>query len=140
MAEPGYRVMNLDEMDAVPWQGTGLTWRPVRAHLGIRAFGALAFTAAKAGDEVVESHVETDGRGQQELYYVARGRAVFTVDEASIDAPAGTFVFVADPAVRRGAVASEPDTAELADEATADGIANLLEDAGSDGSNVRSPP
>jgi hypothetical protein len=112
-ARSGYRVMQLDEMEAVPWAGGRLTWRPVRGHLGIRAFGAAAFTA-DVGEEVVEPHSEADGgRGHQELYYVARGRATFTLDGDELDAPAGTFVFVEDPAVRRGAVAAEPRTAVL---------------------------
>lgn len=111
---PGYRAMHLDELDAVPWKGGRLTWRPLRGQLGIGAFGAAAFTATDAGDEVVEPHAESpDGRGQQELYVVVRGRATFTVAGDDIDAPAGTFVFVEDPAVRRAAVAAEPDTAVL---------------------------
>jgi len=107
--------MHLDELDAVPWAGGSMTWRPVRGQLGIRAFGAAAFTAAQAGDAVVEAHVESgDGRGHQELYFVARGRATFTLDGRELDAPAGTFVFVEEPSVRRAAVAAEPDTAVLA--------------------------
>jgi hypothetical protein len=111
----GFRAMRLDDMEAVPWAGTGLTWRPVRGHLGIRAFGAAAFTAEAAGEEVVEAHSEAEaGRGHQELYFVARGRATFTLDGEPLDAPAGMFVFVEDPAVHRGAVAVEPGTAVLA--------------------------
>jgi hypothetical protein len=114
LRHPGYRALHLDELEAVPWKDARLTWRPLRAQLGITAFGAAAFTAAQPGDEVVEPHAEASGgRGQQELYVVARGRARFTLDGQELDAPAGTFVFVEDPAVRRGAVATEPDTAVL---------------------------
>ncbi len=42
-----YRVIALDEIEAIPGPGT-LTWRPVRATLGLRAFGASARTAAEA--------------------------------------------------------------------------------------------
>jgi hypothetical protein len=111
---PGYRALHLDDVEAVPWAGD-MTWRPLRGQLGIRAFGAAAFTAAEAGEPVVEPHSESaDGRGHEELYYVARGRATFTLDGDALDAPAGTFVFVGDPAVHRSAVAAEPDTAVLA--------------------------
>ncbi len=111
---PGYRAMHLDDLEAVPWAGD-MTWRPLRGQLGIRAFGAAAFTAADAGGLVVEPHAEApDGRGHEELYYVARGRATFTLAGDVVDAPAGTFVFVADPAVHRRAVAAEPGTAVLA--------------------------
>ncbi|HEY3766300.1 MAG TPA: tetratricopeptide repeat protein [Gaiellales bacterium] len=44
---------------------------------------------------------------------VLRGRAAFRLDGEDLDAPAGTFVAVG-PAVRRQAVAAEPDTAVLA--------------------------
>ena len=33
-------------------------WRPIRRRFGIRAFGVNAYTAAEAGDQVVEEHTE----------------------------------------------------------------------------------
>jgi hypothetical protein len=106
-----YRVVHLDELEAIPGPGS-LTWRPVRATLDIRAFGTNAYTAQKAGDDVVEPHTE-GGAGHQELYFVARGRARFTIDGESFDAPAGTYVFLPDPDSRRHAVAEEPGTTVL---------------------------
>ena len=50
----------------------------------------------------------------EELYVVLRGRATFTLDGEEVDAPAGTLVYVHDPAVARMAVPAEPDTAVLA--------------------------
>ena len=41
------------------------------------------------------------------------GRATFTVGDDTVDGPAGTIVFVRDPAVQRGAVAVEPGTCVL---------------------------
>ncbi len=35
-----------------------LVWKPVRKTLGLTAFGINAYTAASAGDEVVEDHDE----------------------------------------------------------------------------------
>ena len=45
---------------------------------------------------------------------VVTGHAVFTVDGTEVDAPAGTCVFLDDPAEHRGAVAREPGTVVLA--------------------------
>jgi Tetratricopeptide repeat/Cupin domain len=106
------RVVHLDELQAIAGPGT-LTWHPVRAHLGIRAFGTNAYSAAKAGDDVVEPHDENADLAHEELYFVARGRATFTLDGETFDAPAGTYVFVPDPATHRHAVAAEPDTTVL---------------------------
>lgn len=106
------KVVHLDELDSVPGPGS-LTWRPVRLTLGIRAFGCNAYTAAEAGQDVVEAHSEDPKLAHEELYFVAAGRAVFTIDGESHDARAGTYVFVPDPASQRHAVAAEPNTTVL---------------------------
>jgi mannose-6-phosphate isomerase-like protein (cupin superfamily) len=106
------RSVHLDELEAIPGPGT-LTWHPVRAHLGLRAFGCNAYSARRVGDDVVEPHTESPEYAHEELYFVARGRATFTLDEETIDAPAGTYVFVPDTATHRHAVAAEPDTTVL---------------------------
>jgi tetratricopeptide (TPR) repeat protein len=107
-----YRTVHLDDLEAIPGPGS-LTWRPVRATLGIRAFGTNAYTAGEAGDDVVEPHTENGDLAHEELYFVARGRAVFTIDGESFDAPAGTYVFLPDPDSHRHAVAAEPGTTVL---------------------------
>jgi mannose-6-phosphate isomerase-like protein (cupin superfamily) len=106
------RVVHLDEIEAIPGPGT-LTWHPVRAHLGLRAFGTNAYTAQRVGDDVVEPHDENPDLAHEELYFVARGRATFTLDGETFDAPAGTYVFVPDTATYRHAVAEEPGTTVL---------------------------
>jgi hypothetical protein len=106
------RVVHLDDIEAIPGPGT-LTWHPVRAQLGLRAFGTNAYTASNVGDDVVEPHDEDPDLAHEELYFVARGRAAFTLDGESFDAPAGTYVFVPDPATHRHAVAQEPGTTVL---------------------------
>jgi mannose-6-phosphate isomerase-like protein (cupin superfamily) len=111
MPEPP-RVVHLDELDAIPGPGT-LTWHPVRAHLGLRAFGTNAYSAQRVGDDVVEPHTESPELGHEELYFVARGRATFTLDGETFDAPAGTYVFVPDTSTHRHAVAAEPETTVL---------------------------
>jgi mannose-6-phosphate isomerase-like protein (cupin superfamily) len=106
------RSVHLDELEAIPGPGT-LTWHPVRAHLGIRAFGCNAYSAQRVGDDVVEPHTESPEYNHEELYFVARGRATFHLDDETIDAPAGTYVFVPDTATHRHAVAAEPNTTVL---------------------------
>ena len=106
------RVVHLDELEAIPGPGT-LTWHPVRAHLGLRAFGTNAYTAQRVGDDVVEPHDENPDLAHEELYFVARGHATFTLDGETFDAPAGTYVFVPDTATHRHAVAEEPGTTVL---------------------------
>jgi len=105
-SESSYRVIALDEIEALPGPDT-LTWRPVRATLGLKAFGTNAYTAAEAGEDVVEPHTESE---HEELYFVFRGRARFTLDGETFDAPAGTYVHLPDPKVHRHAVALEPGT------------------------------
>jgi mannose-6-phosphate isomerase-like protein (cupin superfamily) len=111
---PGWKAICLDDVEAVPWLGGELQWRPLRQALGSRIIGMAAFTAEHAGQEVVEAHAEScDGRDHEEVYAVLRGRALFTLDGVECDAPAGTFVVVAAH-VHRHAVATEPGTAVLA--------------------------
>jgi tetratricopeptide (TPR) repeat protein len=106
------KVISLDQIEAIPGPGT-LTWLPVRYTLGIRAFGCNAYIAEEAGNDVVEPHTEDPKLGHEELYFVARGRARFTIDEQTYDAAAGTYVFVPDPASHRHAVAVDAGTTVL---------------------------
>ena len=57
--------------------GSTRTWRP------------------NAGDDVVEEHTERS-LGHEEVYVVLAGRATFTLDDETVDAPAGTVVFIRD--------------------------------------------
>ena len=109
----GYDVAHLDELERLPIvQGDeSFVWRPVRRRFGIEAFGVNAYTGDSEGDRVVEEHREQDGH--EELYFVATGRAAFTLGDDEVDCPAGTFVFVR-PGTRRGAIAREPVTTILA--------------------------
>ncbi len=85
--------------------------RPVRHHFGITAFGVNAWTARAAGDRIVNEHEEDPGN--EELYLVTQGRAVFELDGERRDAPAGTLVFV-PPSVKRTAFAEEAGTTVVA--------------------------
>jgi hypothetical protein len=108
----GWESAKLDEIEDLPGPGT-LRWTPVRRHFDVRAFGVNAYTAREAGQDVVEEHTEKSN-GHEELYVVVAGHARFTLDGEEIDAPAGTLVFLRDPAVRRSAIAVEAPTTVLA--------------------------
>ena len=118
MSRPPFETVHLDEL---PRFGGDFDTIPIRIPLGISAFGVNAYGSREAGGHVIEEHDELGaGAGRhEELYVVLAGRATFTLGGDELDAPAGTLVFVRDPAVRRGAVAAEPDTTVLVVGATA---------------------
>ena len=109
------RTVRIADVEPIRVVGGSLEWRPVRRTLGIEAFGINAYTG-DTGALVVEEHDETGaGAGHhEELYIVVTGRATFTVDGESFDAPPGTLVFLDDPKERRGAKAVEDGTTVLA--------------------------
>jgi quercetin dioxygenase-like cupin family protein len=106
----GYAVAHLDEIDELHDGRCPL--RPVRHHFGITSFGVNTWTAAAAGDRIINEHDESDEE-EEELYLVQRGRVTFELDGERVDAPAGTFVY-ARPGVRRTAFAEEPGTTIVA--------------------------
>ena len=110
-----YAVAHLDEVEE--FSDAGCNFRPIRHQLGITAFGATVWTAAAAGDLVINEHDEDDPSADQELFLVLRGHAVFEVDGDLVDAPAGTLVY-APPGTRRTASAKEAGTAIIALEGT----------------------
>lgn len=113
MSKP-FAVASLDGIGTVR-SSAAFDIRPIRIHFGIESFGVNAYSAESAGGRVIEEHDELGhGAGRhEELYFVARGHAVFELGGEEVDAPTGTLVFVGDPAVRRGAVAKEEGTTVL---------------------------
>ena len=103
---------HLSDLESLQGPGT-LRWRPIRRAFGVTAFGVNAYTAAEAGQDVVEEHTE-QSLGHEELYVVVSGRAIFEIDGEELNAPAGTLVFLADPKLKRAARAAEPETTVLA--------------------------
>jgi tetratricopeptide (TPR) repeat protein len=81
----------------------------------VTGFAIALWSAAEAGDELIERHDETTtaAGAHEELYLVLDGRATFTVDGEERDAPAGTCLLV-EVGTMRSAVAAEPDTTVLA--------------------------
>jgi quercetin dioxygenase-like cupin family protein len=105
-----FRTLRIDELD--PIAVTGLRWHPVRHALGVHAFGVNAYSG-DTGDDVIEEHTE-EGSDHEEMYVVIAGRARFELDGETVDAPAGTLVFLPDPTTRRYAVAEADGTVVLA--------------------------
>jgi len=91
--KPKLHVTRLDDIER---RGRDI---PVREHLGIRAFGINAYTPGEDGTLIGE-HDES-GSGQEELYIVLDGNATFEVDGETVDAPAGTLVFVPPSLMRK---------------------------------------
>lgn len=108
----GFEIVGLTEIESLPGPGT-LRWTPLRKHLGITAFGLNAYTAAEAGQDVVEEHTE-ERLGHEEVYVVVAGRATFVLDGEEHEVPAGSAVFLRDPKLKRYARAEEPGTTVLA--------------------------
>jgi hypothetical protein len=111
-----FEVTTLDALPEIPVVDGTLRWRPIRRTLGIRAFGTNAYSA-DAGQDVVEEHDEVSSSGSgghEELYVVVRGHAEFTIDGETLDAPAGTLVFLPDPRAKRFAKALADGTLVMA--------------------------
>jgi mannose-6-phosphate isomerase-like protein (cupin superfamily) len=109
-----HSVVKIDEIPELVYEEDPgeAVWKPVRIHLGIRAFGTNAYVSRLAGDDLIEKHseVEDSGTRHEELYVVLKGRATFTIGDEEVDAEAGTLVYVPDPETTRGAVAREDGT------------------------------
>ncbi len=90
---PKWKIARLDDIER---RGRGI---PVREHLGIRAFAINAYTTGEDGT-LINEHDEA-GSGQEELYIVFDGKASFEIDGETVDAPAGTFLFVPPESKRK---------------------------------------
>jgi hypothetical protein len=113
MTDAPYRVAQVSEIVTPRREPGTASWRAVRRHFDIGSFGIAAYTAEAAGEVFTGDHTEVDTR-HEELFYVAAGRAAIKVAGETVDAPAGTFVYVPDPTALRGATALEPGTTLLA--------------------------
>jgi mannose-6-phosphate isomerase-like protein (cupin superfamily) len=87
-------------------------WYPLQHALGIDTFGANVLVASRANQTLVEAHDEHRS-GQQELYLVLDGEAIFELDGEQSRLDKGTVLAVTDPSVRRSARALTPGTALL---------------------------
>ena len=78
--------------------------------MGLKRTG-VNFIRVPAGKESYAYHSH---QCEEEWIYVLSGRATFELNGDTLDAPAGTVVFLRDPATRRHARAAEPGTTVLA--------------------------
>lgn len=106
----GWKVAGLDEIPPVKpdWPAT---WKSVRHHFGITAFGINA-VSKDAGEVLIPEHDEA-GSGQQEIFFVHEGEAVVTLDGEQLRAPAGSFIAV-EPATKRKLEAGASPTTVIA--------------------------
>jgi tetratricopeptide (TPR) repeat protein len=109
-----FDVSSLDGIEAGP-EHDGRVPLNIRRHFGIEGFGVRANRAVGDGHVIGEhDEVGLGASGQEELYLVLNGAATFNVDGERVDAPAGTLVFVRNPAAKRSAIAKEEGTTVLA--------------------------
>jgi hypothetical protein len=87
-------------------------WYPLQHALGIDTFGANVLVASRANQTLVEEHDE-QASGQQELYLVLEGEAMFDLDGEPARLGKGTALAVSDPSVRRSADALTAGTVLL---------------------------
>jgi quercetin dioxygenase-like cupin family protein len=106
----GWKAATLDDIPPVKpdWPGT---WKSVRHHLGITAFGINAVRKDE-GATLIPEHDEAQS-GQQEVYLVLDGRAICVLDGEHIELEAGDLVAV-EPQVRRSIRAETSPTMLLA--------------------------
>ena len=104
------------ELTSVPMVSDGdaddPVWYPLQHALGIETFGVNLFVADRANQTLVEEHDERIS-GQQELYVLLEGEAVFELDDEQAHLDRGTALAVTDPSVRRSAKAVLSGTALL---------------------------
>ena len=107
-----YTAAHIDDIPFEPGESPDTEWKPLRRFFGIGSFGTNLARATKAGDMLTHDHDEAEAR-HEELFLIVSGHATYRVNGEEIDAPAGTFLYVSDPAVVRGAVAREAGTTML---------------------------
>jgi mannose-6-phosphate isomerase-like protein (cupin superfamily) len=93
----GWMIERVDDVPPVKpdWPAT---WKSVRHHFNITAFGINAVTK-DAGNVLIPEHDETES-GQQEVYFVHKGEAAVTLNGEQMTVGEGAVVAV-EPATRR---------------------------------------
>jgi uncharacterized cupin superfamily protein len=103
----GWKVAEIDEIPPVKadWP---VTWKSVRHHFGITAFGVNAVT--KDGGNVLIPEHDHAGSGEQELYVILAGEALATLDGEQVTVPAGSAVGVEGGTRRKFESVASPTT------------------------------
>jgi len=107
MSSNSWQVADVNEIPPVKadWPAT---WKSVRHHFGITAFGINAVTK-DAGNVLIPEHDETES-GQQELYFVHAGEVKATLDGKEVTVPAGSLVHCEPGAKRKFESSASPTT------------------------------
>jgi mannose-6-phosphate isomerase-like protein (cupin superfamily) len=105
----GWGIAQVDDVPPVhdDWPAT---WKSIRHHFGITAFGINAVTKDE-GKVLIPEHDETES-GQQEVYFVHRGTAHVTLDGQPVTAREGSVVAI-EPSVKRKIEAGSSPTTLL---------------------------
>ena len=103
----GWQVAAVNEIPPVKpdWPAT---WKSVRHHFGITAFGVNAVTK-DAGNVLIPEHDESRS-GQQELYFVHAGAVTATLDGETVAVPEGGMISVAPEVTRKIESTASPTT------------------------------
>jgi uncharacterized cupin superfamily protein len=108
-----WTVRSITDLEVVPdGEPDDPLWYPLQHALGIGTFGANVFVARHADQLLVAEHDER-GSGQQELYLMLDGSAVFELDGEEARLERGDALAVTDPGVCRRARALTAGTTML---------------------------
>ncbi|HEY8082114.1 MAG TPA: cupin domain-containing protein [Solirubrobacterales bacterium] len=92
----GYSIKHRDEFETMEGSGDS-TWGLARKALGTSSFGFNLVEIAPGGQ--IPEHDES-GSGQDELYVILEGEAIFRIAGEDHPAPAGTFASIEPPISR----------------------------------------
>jgi quercetin dioxygenase-like cupin family protein len=92
----GYSVKHRDDFESMEGSGDS-TWKLARKALGTASFGFNLVEIAPGGQ--IPEHDES-GSGQDELYVILEGEAIFQIAGEDHPAPAGTFASIEPPVSR----------------------------------------
>jgi quercetin dioxygenase-like cupin family protein len=103
----GWMIEQIDDVPPVKpdWPAT---WKSVRAHFNITAFGINGVTK-DAGKVLIPEHDETES-GQQEIYFVHKGEVTVTLNGEQNTAPEGSVIAVEPATLRKFEAAASPTT------------------------------
>ena len=103
----GWKIADVDEIPPVKpdWPAT---WKSVRHHFGISAFGINAVT--KDAGKIADPRARRALVGQEEVYFVHAGEVRATLDGEAVTVPAGGMVSVGPAVTRKLEATASPTT------------------------------
>jgi len=103
----GWMIEHVDDVPPVKpdWPAT---WKSLRHHFNITAFGINAVTK-DAGKVLIPEHTEVQS-GQQEIYFVHKGAVAVTLNGEQMTAAEGSVVAVEPAALRKFEATASPTT------------------------------